>query len=672
MQDSLINGVFDTDYTGYVPDGGYPLLPAGKQSDHRWDRIVKARSAMIFSTPKKSGDAKPKADAKTVAKQPLATQIQTLLALPDDEYSDSLLTSEMRKYILDTERQYAATLSSYKSHIAPSYWQVEWSKMHISWMLCKSYYVHDFPSYVEALWTREVIGFGWKFDRSYFLYKNDNSSIQTTMRAKATMIKAEINEAMRKGITLDSELELRYRDIEMIRQKLATHEESYFELGMYLTIYHEEHDKLTELGKRLEQVFSWIGILIKPAIQRMDEWFNSTLWLCKDDMGVTRSAITSSVAGSFPFVSSDVMTKTGILYGINLHTWSLVIFDRFNADLPNMNSIVLATSWAGKSFTVKLEIMRYMMNGIHVMVIDPENEYKALCEKLGGTYISLSTSSTDYINPFDLPPKIDDRDYWPGDLLRGKILDLLWLIKILVGWLDAMEEALLDKALQLTYQLKGISLQDEDPTGKEMPRMVDLYNVLDGMDGWEHIAMKLSKFVTWSFANIFNNFTTIDVTNQLTVFCIRDLEDVLKTPAMYNILNYVWTKVRAQKRKRLLVCDEAWIMLQNDISANFLFGLIKRARKYWLGITTISQDIEDFMRSQYGKPILSNSPFQLLLKQSTTSMKVLSDMLGLSEAEKHRLVSAWVGEGLMFAGNQHVAVKILASPWEKEFLTTDV
>ena len=382
--------------------------------------------------------------------------------------------------------------------------------------------------------------------------------------------------------------------------------------------------------------------------------------------------VTSSLSGSFPFIANDLIEQTGILYGANEQTWSLIIFDRFSGKLPNANSVVLATSGAGKSFAVKLEILRYLLLWIPTIVIDPENEYKWLCDKVWGTYVNIAMNSQQYINPFDLPPQLKDTEYGKWDLLRSQIANLIWLVAVLIGGLDAQEEALLDKALQSTYSLKEITLDDDDYTGKKPPIMQDLINVLDGMDGWNMIAIKLSKFASGTFGKLFNNETNVDLNNALTVFSIRDIEDSLKTPAMYNVLNFIWAKIRANKQKRLLVVDEAWIMMKHETSASFLFGMVKRARKYGLGITTISQDIEDFANSAYGKPIITNSAMQFLLKQSTASIKVLDQLIWLSEAEKQRLVAAGIGEGIIFAGNQHVAIKVLASPYEKEFITTDV
>lgn len=607
-----------------------------------------------------------------IANKDLKEQVKYLLALPDEEYSDRKLTQALRKYIVDVERHHTQSIGDYKTHIAPSYRKTEWTDFHLSGMVGKSYYMQTYPSYLDALWTRDVFSFHGKRDMSFFIYPEDDSAMQTMLKQKATQLKSEMNESLAKGITLDAEIELQYRDVDEIRQKLATREERYYETGYYTTIYDENKEKLDENGKKFEQKVAWLGMRIKPAIQRMDEWFITSLPLCIDDLGITRSTITSSLWGSFPFISQDMVADTGILYGVNQHTGWLVIFDRFNSNLPNMNSVVLATSGAGKSFAVKLEILRYLLNDIDVIVIDPENEYKGIVDKVGWTYVNISTWSGQFINPFDIPPKIEDRDYGKGDLLRWQIMGLIGLINILIGGLTPEQEAMLDTALQTTYQLKGITLQDDDYVGKIPPRMEDLYNVLLSTTGAENIAVRLSKYVTGSFAKIFNNYTNIDINNKLTVFSIRDLEEALKTPAMYSVLNFIWTKVRSEKKKRLLVCDEAWIMLQNEVSAEFLFWLVKRARKYGLGITTISQDIEDFMRSKYGKPIISNSSMQLLLKQSTTSIKSLEQLLGLSEAEKQRLVAASVWEWLLFAWQQHVALKILASAQEKAFITTDV
>ena len=692
MLEKIQNIVYDSKHVMLVPNWGFVTMPKITENDEERKQGVKKQEkkseldnflqSIWLAPDSKKGEKDKnivKIDKKTdTSKDPakehpaLAEQVKNLLQIPDEEYSDTKLTSELRQYIKEVDSRYNSLLADYKSHIAPSYREFSMQQFNVSGILGKSYYTQEYPSYIDALRTRDIMSMHAKRDMSFYLYPEDDSAIQSMLKQKATQLKAELSDAMQKGITIDKDVEQQYRDVEMIREKLTTKEERYFELGNYTTIYDYEEEKLRETGKKFEQKISWYGIRVKNAIHRMDNWFTANLPICLDDMGIVRSAVTSSLAASFPFISSDLITKTGILYWVNAHTGGLVIFDRFNSKLPNMNSVILATSWAWKSFTVKLEILRYLLNWVDVIVIDPENEYRWLCERVGGTYVNIATSSQQFLNPFDMPPMLEDVEYGKGDLLRSQIMNLVSLIQILIWKMTPEEEALLDKALQNTYALKGFTFDMEDYTWKLPPLMEDLMNVLEWMQGGDQIALKLSKYVTGTFWKLFNNYTNIDINNALTVFSIRDVEEALKTPAMFNVLNFIWAKVRAVKKQRLLVCDEAWIMLQNEISANFLFWLIKRARKYWLWITTISQDIEDFIRSPFGKPIVSNSSLQILLKQSVTSIKSLNQLLGLSESEQQRLISVGVWEWLMFVWSQHVGVQILASPQEKEFITTDV
>jgi len=676
------NVVYDTDYSAYVADGGYPLFQASAKTEKLWffDKILsnifpslytkKLWTAGAGGVGDKAKDVLPENVA--IKDKALRDQVKYLLELPDNEYNDKLLTSKLRQYISETEKEYASVINDYKSHIAPSYWEFKSTHYNVSGIFWKTYYAQSYPSYIDALRTRDIFGLHAKRDMSRFIFPEDDAAIQSMLKNRATQLKAEVKDAMQKGITIDMEIEQQYRDVEMIREKLTTREERYFENSFYINVYDDDEEKLKETGKKIEQKISGYGIRIKSAIQRMDEWFVSGLPICTDELAISRSSVTSSLAGGFPFISNDMVSDTGILYGVNLHTGWLVIFDRYNQKLPNMNWVILATSGAGKSFTVKLEVLRYLINGIDVIIIDPENEYKALCQKVGGTYVNIATNSQQYLNPFDIPPKIEDVEYGKWDLLRSQIMSLIWMIQILIWGCTPEEEALLDKALQNTYSLKWFSLDADTYEGKQPPIMGDLMNVLEGMEWWDRLALRLSKYVTWTFGKVFNNYTNIDINNRLTVISIRDLEDALKTPAMFNVLNWIWTKVRSHKKKRMLACDEAWIMFQNETSAEFLFGLTKRARKYGLWITVISQDIEDFVKSKYGKPIISNCALQILLKQSTTSIRVLNELLWLSDAEQKRLVSAGIWEWLIFAGNQHVGVKILASPEEKAFITTDV
>lgn len=696
--------VFNTNYTKEIPNGWFPRIP--KESDQqkttaekdKIQKTTKTKGTGIFASISSAIDGvlwnifpsvgkKNKTNAKTewkttstkekeenpaILNQDLKSQVKYILELPDNEYSEKKLTTKLRQYITEIEKHYNTVINDYKSHIATSYRELKGNEYNVWGMFGKTYYVQSFPSYMDALRTRDILGFHAKRDMSFFIYPEDDSAIQSMLKQKVTQLKSEIKEASLKWITMDTEVEQQYRDIEMIREKLTTREERYFEMGYYTNIYDSDPKKIQETGKKFEQKVAGYGIRVKSAIQRMDQWFTTWLPLCKDDLGIVRSSITSSIAGSFPFIADDLVSETWILYGVNTQTGWLVIFDRFNAQLENMNSVILATSGAGKSFTVKLEALRYLLNGIEIIVIDPENEYKALCDKVGGTYINIATSSQQFLNPFDIPPEIEDVDYWPWDLLRAQVVNLSGMIELLIGKLSPEEEAILDKALQSTYTLKWFSFEATTYEGKQPPIMEDLMNVLEWMDGWDKVALRLSKYVNGTFGKLFNNYTNIDINSAMTVFSIRDLEEALKTPAMYNVINFIRTKIRSKKKKRMLIVDEAWIMLQNEISANFLFSLIKRARKYGVWVTTISQDIEDFVRSKYGKPIVSNSALQILLKQSTTSIKTLQQLLGLSEAEQQRLVASNVWEWLIFAWSQHVPVQILASPREKDFISTDV
>lgn len=679
MLEKFKDKIIDTDYTKFLKFWGYPNFDKNllqKKSVQKKQSFIDKIINFLFPSvnkPKKSAKKSEKSQWswKVIWRwKSLEEQLKEIISLPDEEYSDKLLTPELRKYIQQFEKEYTDALESYKDHIAPSYWEVAPSYFNVSWVFWRTYYANSYPSYIDFLWTRDIISFDWKWDMSWFIYPEDDAKIQSVLKRRATQLKAEISSAMERWITIDMEIQKEYEDVEEIRRKLTTREERYYEASYYICLYENNLEKLDELSKRFEQKISGYWIKVKRAAFRMDEWFNSTLPLGIDDLWISRSMVTTSLAGSFPFISNDLSDDEWILYWINKHTWWLVIFNRFSKKLPNANEVILATSWAWKSFTTKLEILRYLLLWVEVIVIDPENEYKPLIDKVWWTYINVAVNWNQHINPFDLPPKIEDVEYWKGDLLRSHIMNLIGLISVLVWWLTPEEEAILDKALQTTYSLKEITFEDESMEWKTPPLMENLVNILEWMDWWEKLAVKLYKYVSWTYWKLFNNYTNVDLDSWLTIFNIRDLEDALKTPAMYNILNFIWGRVRAKKKPRLLIIDEAWIMMKHNISANFLYWLVKRARKYKLWITTITQDIEDFVKSEYWKPIVSNSAIQILLKQSPASIKALDKILWLSDAEKQLLVSSWVWEWLFFAWNQHIAIKILASPYEKDFIET--
>jgi len=378
---------------------------------------------------------------------------------------------------------------------------------------------------------------------------------------------------------------------------------------------------------------------------------------------------TSPLSTTFPFTSSDLTSDKGVLYGLNRHNDSLIIFDRFA--LENANSVVLAKSGAGKSYLVKLEILRMMMMGTDVIVIDPENEYEALANTVGGSYLKISLNSDRRINPFDLPSPIAGDDTQPGDLLRSSIINLHGLLKLMMGEITPEEDSILDKALIDVYSLKGITMEVLDPSKYEPPTLEDLHQILSSMDGASSLTQKLSKYTSGSYSGVFNKPTNVDLSSGLMIFCIRDLEDALRPIAMYILLNYIWSKVRSKLKKRILVVDEAWTMMQYEDSAKFLFGLVKRARKYYLGVTTITQDVEDFILSPFGRPIVTNSSMQHLLKQSPSAVEILAKVFNLTEGEKYVLLNSGVGQGLFFAGTKHVAMQVIASYIEDRIVTTN-
>jgi type IV secretory pathway VirB4 component len=438
---------------------------------------------------------------------------------------------------------------------------------------------------------------------------------------------------------------------------------------MYFTVYAEDTKQLETITKQFESLLGGKLVLTKRADIQGEHAFTSTLPLALDQLTVQRNMNTSPLSTTFPFVSSDLTSDTGILYGLNRHNNSLVIFDRFS--LPNANSVVFATSGAGKSYAVKLEILRMLMMGTDVIVVDPENEYEALADAVGGSYLKVSLNSEQRINPFDLPEPFDNQDTQPGDLLRTNVITLTGLLKLMLGQMTDTEEAIVEKALLETYAVRGITMDTENPGKMVPPTMEDFYSVLSTMKGAEGLTQRLAKYTTGTFGGIFNKPTNVDTKTGLVVFCIRDLEEGLRPVAMYIILNYIWNRVRSSLKRRLLVVDEAWTMMQYEDSAKFLYGLVKRARKYYLGITTITQDVEDFLKSPYGKPIVTNASMQLLLKQAPSSMEVLQKTFNLTDGEKYLLLSSGIGQGLFFADRKHVAMQIIASYSENQLVTTN-
>lgn len=587
----------------------------------------------------------------------------------DKALTEKPATSDEKELLRRAEASFKEGIMSINGIIAPDSMDISFDKIKISGMYTKTFFVYNYPRFIESNWLSPVINFDATMDVSMFIYPIDSGQILKFLRNKVAQIGAQIHINEDKGIVRDPMLEVALQDAEELRDQLQRGIEKFFHYGLYLTIYAETEKKLSDVGRQLQSMLGGRLVLTKPANLQSEHAFNSTLPIASDELGIIRNMNTSPLSSTFPFSSSDLTSNEGILYGVNRHNDSLIIFDRFK--LENANSVVFAKSGAGKSFAIKLEILRSIMLGSDVIVIDPEKEYKTLCDTIGGTFINMSLNAPERINPFDLPASYEGEIERPGDILRSNIITITGLLKLMLGALSPAEDALLDKALLNTYALKGITLDTPEVHTKEAPTMEDLYHILLNMKGGESMAERLQKYTSGTYAGLFNHLTNIDLNSGLVVFCIRDLEDELRPIAMYIILNYIWTKVRSSLKKRILIVEEAWTILQHEDSARFLYGIVKRGRKYYLGVTTITQDVEDMLQSSFGKPVITNSSMQLLLRQSPAAVEALAKTFNLTEGEKYLLLNSDVGQGLFFAGNKHVAIQIIASYTEQQIITTN-
>jgi len=576
---------------------------------------------------------------------------------------------EEEKKILETEKEYKAALAYIKDAISPAFLKVQTDKLRINNTFVKTFFIYSYPNFLEGNWLSPIINWDVKFDMSLYVYPIESAYIQKYLRKRLTQLHSERSINAEKGLINDPGLEAQIQDVEELRAKLTRGQEKYFHFGLYITIYSNSEEGLNKIGKDIETILAGRNVLQKQSYLRAEQWFISTGPFAKDELWVYRNISTGGLSTTFPFSSSTLSHDDGILYGVNTHNNSLILFDRFKSE--NANMVVFAKSGSGKSFAVKLEILRTLMLGTDVIVIDPENEYRPLVDTVGGSYLDVSLNSNERINPFDLPLGMKDHEEKPWDLLRSAIIDLLWLMNLMLGKLSSEDESIMEKALITTYSLKWITLEDDDAVGKEIPVMSDLQDVLETMEWGESLVRRLEKYTTGIFSGIFSQPTNVNLKEGLQVFSVRDLDDILRPTTMYVILNHIWNKVRSSNKKRLLVIDEAWNIMQHEDSAKFLFGLVKRARKYNLWITTITQDVEDFAASSFGKPIITNSSIQVLLKQSSASIDALQDIFKLTEQEKYILLNAAVGQGLFFAGAEHVGIQVVASYYEEQVVTSD-
>lgn len=568
---------------------------------------------------------------------------------------------------LEEERMYREGTVAIRDLIAPSAFRVESSFIQLGGVFLRTIFVVSYPRYISVGWSAPILGMNIAMDVSMFFYPIKSAIILKQLKKKVGALEAQISADAEKGAPRDPIRETALRDIEQLRDDLTQGIEHFFQFAFYVTIYAKDKEELEKATEDIENVFGSKLIYSKHVLYQAEQGFTSTLPLGIDDLVVSFNMNSSPVASSFPFISSELSSDTGIMYGINRHNNSLIIFDRFS--LQNANMVVFATSGAGKSYAVKLEVLRSLMFGIDIIIIDPEMEYMHLNEAVGGTYINISLASESKVNPFDLPRPVGQQ-ISTEDIIRSAVITLKGLVRVMIGVMTAQEDSIMDRALLETYAKKDITI-DSDLSTAEPPIMQDLVDVLEGMDGAENLVLKLRKFTEGTFAGLFNAPTNVNTNNQLVVFSVRDLEDELRPMAIYSLVNYIWGIVRSERKKRMLVIDEAWWLMQHEDSAKFMYALVKRCRKYYLGVTTITQDVNDFLNSQYGQAIVTNSALQLLLRQSPASIDTIQKTFMLTEGEKYLLLEGSAGEGIFFAGLKHAAIKVVASYTEDQLITSD-
>ena len=565
-----------------------------------------------------------------------------------------------------TDVSFGEQLLTLTDVIAPSAVSINPRSISISGISSRVYYAVSYPRFLNDGWIEPVLNLAREIDVSIFIHPIDTADTLKKFQKKVAEVQSQINVKEERGEVRDPQLEAAYRNLEDLRDKLQQSEEKLFDVGFYLAIYGQDEAAISKVENDIHSILDARLITMKPALFQQEQGFKSIIPLLNDTLLVHNKFNSSPLSSFFPFTSFDLTSDTGILYGINRHNSSLVLFDRYS--LTNYNSVTFATSGAGKSYGLKLEILRSLMFGTEVIVLDPEREYEYLAETTGGRFFNISLSSDHHVNPFDLPPPQPDED--PRDILRTHIIELVGLFRLMLGGLAPEEETLIDIAIQETYALKDIT-GDADFADQEPPLLSDFEMVLAGMDGSTSLINRLQKYTSGTWSGFMNKPTNVDINQKFVVFSLRDMEDELKTIAMYIITNFIWSSIRRRLAKRLLVIDEAWWMMKSEDTASFLFSLAKRGRKYYLGIATITQDVDDFLRSPYGVPMITNSSIQLLLKQSPTAIDNIQRTFNLTDEEKFLLLESNVGEGIFFVGLKHVAIKIIASYTEDQIITSD-
>jgi type IV secretory pathway VirB4 component len=561
---------------------------------------------------------------------------------------------------------YQAGVLELKDVIAPSALKVSPKEVNLGEKVGRTLFVISYPRFLDESWFAPIINLDKVFNVSIFIHPIDTAKILHHFQKKVAEVQSQISRREEKGLVRDPALDTAYQDLEALRDQLMQAQEHLFDVGVYITIFADSENELDKLESEIKSILESKLVYLKPALFQQEQGFKSVLPIGDDQLAVNSKLNSSPLSSLFPFVSFDLTSDKGILYGINRHNSSLVLFDRYL--LENYNSVTFAVAGAGKSYCTKLEILRTLMFDTDVIVIDPEKEYEYMSEATGGKYFNISLNSEHHINPFDLPIPAEDES--GADVLRSNIINLVGLFRIMLGGLTQEEDAIIDRAITETYALKDIS-PESDFRSVEPPLLSDFELVLAGMEGGESLVQRLTKYTKGTWSGFINRPSNVDINKKFVVFSLRDMEDELKPVAMYIVTHYIWNAVRKIKKKRLLVIDEAWWMMKSEDTASFLFGLAKRGRKYYLGLATITQDVDDFLKSPYGLPILTNSSIQILLKQSPTVIDHIQQTFNLTDEEKYLLLESDVGEGMFFVGLKHVALKIVASYTEDQIITTN-
>ena len=564
------------------------------------------------------------------------------------------------------EEIYRAGVLELKDVIAPAALEVTANHMRLGEKLIRTIFIFSLPRFLSSNWFAPIINLDKVFDISIFIHPMNTATILKRLQRKVAEVQSQVSIRQEKGLVRDPILDTAFQDLEALRDKLQQAQEKLFNFGLYIAVYGNTIEELDKAETEIKSMLESRLVYAKPALFQQKEALDSVFPQALDTLGVNSYLNSSPASSVFPFVSFDLTSNKGILYGINSHNNSLVLFDRFS--LENYNSVTFAKAGAGKSYAAKLEILRSLMFDTDVIVIDPEREYEYLAEAVGGRYFNISLTSQHHINPFDLPSPREDES--PADVLRSHIINLVGLFRIMLGGLTPEEDAIIDRAITETYASRDIT-PDSDFSKSIPPILSDLELVLISMEGGESLAQRLRKFTKGTWAGFLNQPTNVDINQKFVVFSVRDMEDELRPVAMYIIINYIWSAVRAEIKKRILMVDEAWWIMKNEDGASFLYGIAKRARKYYLGVATITQDVTDFLNSPYGKPLITNSSIQMLLRQSPAAIDQLKQTFNLTEEEKYLLLESDVGEGIFFAGLKHIAIKILASYTEDQLITSD-